>query len=340
MASDTLVPARVAIEEDLDVQSAAESLCGDDLISITDLSQTEIRGLLNLAHDVKARPQHYRHALDGKQMVLFFEKASLRTRLTFEAGINTLGGNAIFVDQTKQPLGQRETIPDVARNLERWVNVIVLRTFAHKTVTEMAKHTGVPVVNALSEFEHPCQALADFMALEEHFGTAAGLKFVFVGDGNNVCQSLMLTAAKLGTHFTAAFPEGYAPDAEVVAKAKAIAAETGATITLTHDVDSAVAGADAIYTDVFTSMGQEAEAEVRAKVFKPYQVNEALMAKASKRCVFMHCLPAKRNEEVTDAVMDGPQSIIFDQAENRLHAQKAILLLLMGGAKNLLGAGA
>lgn len=335
MASETLMSQRTKIEEDLDVQSAAETMCGEDLCSIADLSQTEIAALMRLGHDVKARPQHYRHALDGKQMVLFFEKASLRTRLTFETGINTLGGNAIFVDQTSSPLGERESLADMARNLERWINVIVLRTYAHETITEMASYAKVPVINALSDYEHPCQALADFMALEERFGSVAGLRFVFVGDGNNVCHSLMLTAAKLGAHCTVATPSGYEPNEDIVIRAKAIAAETGGSITLTNDVNAAVTGADAIYTDVCTSMGFEHEATKRAPIFKPYQVNEALMAKAAPHAVFMHCLPAKRNEEVTDAVMDGPQSIVFDQAENRMHMQKALLLLLLGGAKNM-----
>jgi ornithine carbamoyltransferase len=338
LASEVLVSNRTLIEEDLDIQSSAERLCGEDLCSISDLSQTEINAVMRLAHDVKARPRHYRHALDAKQMVMMFEKASLRTRLSFETGINTLGGNAIFVDQTNSPLGERESLADMARNLERWVDVIVLRTYAHETITEMASYAKVPVINALSDLEHPCQALADFMTLEERFGTAAGLRFVFVGDGNNVCHSLMLTAAKLGSHCWVATPNGYEPDEDILIRAKALAAETGGSITLTNDVNAAVSGADAIYTDVCTSMGFEHEATKRAPIFKPYQVNEALMAKAASHAVFMHCLPAKRNDEVTDAVMDGPQSIVFDQAENRMHMQKALLLMLLGGAKNMLGA--
>lgn len=338
MANDVLLSGRTAIEEDLDVQAAADRLDGEDLCSISDLSMSEVRALMKLGHDVKARPYHYRHALDAKQMVLMFEKASLRTRLTFETGINTLGGNAIFVDQTQSPLGERESLADMARNLERWVSVIVLRTYAHDTITEMASYAKVPVINALSDFEHPCQALADFMALEERFGSVAGLKFVYVGDGNNVCHSLMLTAAKMGAHCTVATPKGYEPDENVVEAAKAFADDSGGSITLTVDPQAAVAGADAIYTDVCTSMGFEHEATKRAPIFKPYQVNEALMAKAASHAVFMHCLPAKRNEEVTDAVMDGPQSIVFDQAENRMHMQKALLLMLLGGTKNMLGA--
>jgi ornithine carbamoyltransferase len=289
--------------------------------------------ILELAHDIKAKPKEYRYSLDAKQMVMFFEKASLRTRLTFEAGINTMGGSAIFVDQTQSPLGERESLADIARNLERWVSLIVLRTYAHETITEMAEHARVPVINALSDQEHPCQALADFMTLEERFGNLRGLKFVYVGDGNNVCHSLMLTAALLGAHFTAASPKGYGPKPELAAQARRIAEQTAASVTLTQDAAAAATGADAIYTDVCTSMGFEHEATKRAPIFKPYQVNEALMARAATHAVFLHCLPAHRNAEVTDAVFDGPQSMVFEQAENRMHAQKALMALLLGGRR-------
>jgi ornithine carbamoyltransferase len=308
------------------------SLAGRDLCSVADLTTTELAGILALAHDVKANPSAYRWALDAKQMVMFFEKASLRTRLTFETAVNTLGGNAIFVDQTQSPLGERESLADMARNLERWVSVIVLRTYAHDTITEMAQYAACPVINALSDLEHPCQALADFMTIEERFGTAKGLKFTYVGDGNNVCHSLMLTAAQLGAHCTVGSPKNYAPKADVVAQARAIANETGGSVNLISDPVVAVTGADAVYTDVCTSMGFEHEVTKRAPIFKPYQVNEQLMAHAASHAVFMHCLPAHRNAEVTDAVLDGPQSVVFDQAENRMHAQKALLLLLLGGA--------
>ncbi len=308
----------------------AETLAGRDLCSIADLSQAETRGLLDLAHSVKANPEHYRYALDAKQMVMFFEKASLRTRLTFETAINTLGGNAIFVDQTQSPLGERESLADMARNIERWVSVIVLRTYAHDTITEMADHSRVPVINALSDLEHPCQALADWMTLEERFGTAKGLRFTYVGDGNNVCHSLMLTGAQLGALVTIATPKNYAPKADIVAQARGIANNSGGSIDVIQDPILATTGADAIYTDVCTSMGFEHEATKRAPFFKPYQVNETLMSYAAARGVFMHCLPAHRNAEVTDAVFDGPQSIVFEQAENRMHAQKALLLMLLG----------
>ena len=320
--------------EDSDVLAAAARLAGEDLCSINDLSSTEVRALMKLGHDVKRNPREYRHALDAKQMVLMFEKASLRTRLSFETGINTLGGNAIFFDHTNSPLGERESIADVARNVERWVDIIVLRTYAHDTITEMAANSRVPVVNALSDFEHPCQALADFLTLEEHFGSVKGMNFTYVGDGNNVCHSLMLTGAQLGVNVTVATPRGYSPDIEIVTLARTKAEETGCEIQLTQDPKAGVENADAVYTDVCVSMGFEHEATRRAPIFRPFQVNEALMANARKDAVFMHCLPAHRNAEVTDAVLDGPQSIVFDQAENRMHAQKALLLLLLGGLSN------
>jgi ornithine carbamoyltransferase len=325
----------VPVQKDPDILAAAARLAGEDLCSIADLSSGEVRAILKLGHEVKRNPRDYRHALDAKQMVLVFEKVSLRTRLAFETGINTMGGNAIFVDQTNSPLGERETIADVARNLERWVDVIVLRTYAHDTITEMAANSRVPVINALSDFEHPCQALADFMTLQEHFGSANGLNFAYVGDGNNVCHSLMLTGAQLGANVTVATPRGYSPDIEIVTVGREIAEKNGCEIKLTQDSHAAVEGADAVYTDVCVSMGMEHESTKRAPIFRPFQVNEALMAKAAPHAVFMHCLPARRNEEVTDAVIDSPQSIVFDQAENRLHAQKALLLLLLGGLANV-----
>ncbi len=338
MANRLLVeqpPPAVPVHKDPDVLAAAARMAGEDLCSIADLSSAEVRAILKLGREVKRNPGEYRHALDAKQMALMFEKASLRTRLAFEAGINTMGGNAIFVDQTNQPLGERETIADVARNLERWVDVIVLRTYAHDTITDMAANARVPVINALSDFEHPCQALADFMTLEEHFGTAAGLNFTYVGDGNNVCHSLMLAGAQLAANVTVATPRGYSPDIEIVTAAREIAARNGVEVRLLQDPQAAVEGADAVYTDVCVSMGFEHESTKRAPIFRPFQVNEALMAKANAGAVFMHCLPARRGEEVTDAVIDSPQSIVFDQAENRLHAQKALLLLLLGGLANV-----
>jgi len=325
----------VPVQKDADILAAAARLAGEDLCSIADLSSGEVRAIVKLGHDLKLNPRDYRHALDARQMVLMFEKASLRTRLSFETGINTMGGNAIFFDQTNSPLGERESVSDVARNVERWVDVIVLRTYAHDTITEMAANSRVPVINALSDFEHPCQALADFMTLEEHFGTVAGLNFTYVGDGNNVCHSLMLTGAQLGANVTVATPRGYSPDIEIVTRAREIAEQNGCEVKLLQDPQAAAENADAVYTDVCVSMGMEHESTKRAPIFRPFQVNEALMAKASDKAVFMHCLPARRNAEVTDAVLDGPQSIVFDQAENRMHAQKALLLLLLGGLSNV-----
>ena len=313
--------------------SPAEALAGRDYCSVADFSTAEIAAVMELAHAVKARPQDYRWALDAKQMVMFFEKASLRTRLTFEAAMNTLGGSAMFVDHTQSPIGERESVADTARNVERWVSAIVLRTYAHETITEMAEIAACPVINALSDLEHPCQAMADFMTVEERFGSAKGLKFTYVGDGNNVCHSLMLMGAQLGAHCTVGSPKNYGPKADIVARARAIANQTGGSIELVNDPIAAVTGADAIYTDVCTSMGFEHEAMKRAPIFKPFQVNEQLMSHAASHAVFMHCLPAHRNAEVTDAVMDGPQSMIFEQAENRMHAQKALLLMLLGAGR-------
>lgn len=325
----------LGIQSDAAFTESAKALRGRDLASIADLSVQEMAAIMELAHAVKSRPEDFRHGLDAKQMVLIFEKASLRTRLTFETAINTCGGNAIFVDQTTSVLGERESLADVAHNLERWVDVIVLRTYAHDTVTEIGDNAGVPVINALSDYEHPCQALADFFTLEERFGSCEGLKFTYVGDGNNVCHSLMLAGALLGAHVTVATPKGYEPELDIIHKAIAFAEQTGGSIQLMHDPAKAVAGADAVYTDVCISMGQENEATKRTPIFRPYQVNEALMGQAADHSVFMHCLPAHRGQEVTDAVIDSPQSIVFDQAENRLHAQKALLLMLLGGAKRI-----
>jgi ornithine carbamoyltransferase len=325
----------LGIQSDIAFSEAAKRLCGRDLCSISDLTVEEMAAVMELAHAVKNHPEDFRHALDARQMVLFFEKASLRTRLTFEAAINTLGGNAIFVDQTQSPLGERESLPDMAHNIERWMSIMVLRTYSHETITEMAACSRIPVINALSDLEHPCQAIADFFTLEERFGSAQGIRFTYIGDGNNVCHSLMLTAAQLGVHCTIASPKGFAPKLDIIHKAIEIAESTGGSITLTQDPIKAVHGADAIYTDVCTSMGFEHEAARRAPIFKPYQVNEALMSHAQPHAVFMHCLPAHRNAEVTDSVLDGPQSIVFDQAENRMHAQKALLLMLLGGAKRI-----
>jgi ornithine carbamoyltransferase len=310
---------------------AARELWSRDLVSSRDLSPAQAEAVLDLTGIVKARPAEFRRALEGKHMVMFFEKPSLRTRLTFEAGMAGLGGTASFVDQTKERLGERETLSDVAHNLERWVHVIVLRTYAHETVEGMAEHASIPVINALSNVEHPCQALADYFTLQERFGDLKKVTLAYVGDGNNVAHSLMLTAATLGSRVRIATPKGYEPDADIVFCARAIADQTGASIEVMNDARAAVSGADAIYTDAWASMGWEHEAAQRAKVFLRYQVNEKLVAAAAPHAVFMHCMPAHRGQEITDEVMDSQQSVVFDQAENRMHVQKAILLLLLGG---------
>lgn len=302
-----------------------------DLISTRDLSPTEVAAILNLAGVMKGRPGDFRGALAGKQMAMFFEKASLRTRLTFEAGMASMGGTTFFVDQRHERLDARETLSDIAHNLERWVHAIVLRTFSQATIEGMAEFASIPVINALSDLEHPCQGLADYFTLQERFGDLSKIKLAYVGDGNNVCHSLLLTGASLGSHVRVATPKGYEPNQRIIADAKTVAKKTGATIELFTDPYEAVSGADAVYTDAWASMGQEHEAGERTKIFPPYQVNDALMAAASRHAVFMHCLPAHRNEEVTDAVIDSKASVVFDQAENRMHVQKAILFLLLGG---------
>jgi ornithine carbamoyltransferase len=260
---------------------------------------------------------------------MIFEKPSLRTRVTFEVGIASLGGAAVFLDHANAHLGERESIADVARSLSRWVQGIVARVFSQEALETLAAHASVPVINALSDLYHPCQALADFFTLEEKFGSARGVKLAYVGDGNNVCHSLMIAGARVGAHVRIATPAGYEPEAKIVEAARRDAAATQGTIELSHEPEQAVSGAQALYTDVWASMGQESEAEARAAIFAPYQVNAALMSKAALEAVFLHCLPAHRGFEVTSEVMDSPRSIVFDQAENRLHVQKAILLMLL-----------
>jgi ornithine carbamoyltransferase len=276
---------------------------------------------------LKTRPALFSGALAGKQFVLMFEKPSLRTRVTFEVGIRKLGGDATFME-CPGGIESREKIADVAHNLERWIDGIVLRTFKHSTVTDMALHANVPVINGLTDLEHPCQALADYFTLQEKFGDLGALKLAFVGDGNNVAHSLMLTAAALGSRFAIGCPSGFEPNKTVVKQAQKLAQRTGAVIEITNDVRAAVAGANAVYTDVWASMGQESEAVERDAIFRPYQVNSGLMSLAAANAVFMHCLPAHRGHEVTDEVLDSPQSVVFDEAENRMHVQNAIMVLL------------
>jgi ornithine carbamoyltransferase len=291
------------------------------LRSDLDLTPESLRTVLDLAHEVKRTPARFSKSLSGRYLTLLFEKPSLRTRLTFELAIKQLGGDAVA---SIGLIGEREPVKDVARNLDRWTHGIVARVFSHATIEELASWSKVPVINALSDLYHPCQALADVQTMEERFGKLDGLKLAFVGDGNNVAHSLMLTAGRLGMDVAVAAPEGYQPNAEVVAEASRFA-----DITITNDPREAVAGAHAVYTDVWASMGQESQAAERARIFAPYQVNEELFAQARAEAIFLHCLPAKRGLEVTDAVMESPRSAIFDEAENRLHAQKALLLMLL-----------
>ena len=315
--------------------SAPHAFWCPDLVSTRDLGPAGVDRVFELAGRMKARPADFRNSLTGKQMAMFFEKASLRTRLTFEAGMTALGGSAMFVDQTQERLGARETLSDVAHNLERWVDVIVLRTFSQETIEGMAQHACIPVINALTDLEHPCQALADYFTLLERFGDLQDRSLAYIGDGNNVAHSLLLTCACLGSSIRIATPAGYEPNPQLVAAAREIAGATGAEIQLLTDPHAAVAGVDAIYTDAWVSMGQERETDERTRIFPPYQVNQELMAEAAPHAVFMHCLPAHRGLEVTDAVMDSAQSVVFEQAENRLHVQKAILHLLLGGGDRL-----
>jgi ornithine carbamoyltransferase len=306
-----------------------------DLVSTRDLGPSGVRAVLHLARIMKSRPAAFSRALAGKQTVMFFEKPSLRTRLTFESGIASLGGTSFFVDQTQARLDARETVHDIAHNLERWFDAIVLRTFAQQTIESMAEHAAVPVINALSDLEHPCQALADYFTLEERFGELRSITLAYVGDGNNVAHSLLLTAACLGASLRLAHPPGYGPDREILADAEELAQSTGAKLQLMSDPRTAVKGADAVYTDTWASMGQERESGERGQIFAHYQVNAELMAHAAPHAVFMHCLPAHRGCEVTDAVMDSERSLIFEQAENRLHVQKAVLHLLLAGGTRL-----
>src|SRR5467141_1685634 len=304
---------------------AAPVLVSNDLLTGGEWSPAHSRELLAITADIKANPAHYADTLRGKFLALIFEKPSLRTRVTFEVGIQSMGGHVVFLDHTQARLGERESIADVARNLERWVHGIVARVYEQRVLEEMAASANIPVINALSDKFHPCQALADFFTLEEKFGALRGFKLAYVGDGNNVCHSLIYLAARLGVHLRVATPEEYAPLPEVVADSKRVARETKAKIELMTDPREAVNGAMGVYTDSWTSMGFEAEGQVRNTVFQPYQVNAELMSLAAREAVFMHCLPAHRGLEVTPEVLDGRQSVVLDQSENRMYVQKAIL---------------
>ncbi len=307
------------------------TLRGRDFLSVDDLTPDELRLVLGFARELKARmlAGDRPPLLAGKTLAMVFEKPSLRTRVSFEVGMSQLGGSAVYLGVQDIQIGVRESIADAARNLERMTDGIMARTFAHATVTGLAEAARCPVINGLSDLEHPCQALGDLMTIGERFPRVEGVRLAWVGDANNVFHSLVLGAAKLGISVTAATPRGYAPSERVVARARQIAGATGATVTLGTDPAEAAAGADVVYTDIWASMGQEGEREERARVFQPYQVNAALLARARPTAVVMHCLPAHRGEEITNDVLDGPQSIVYDQAENRLHAQKALLAMTL-----------
>ena len=300
-----------------------------DFLSIRDFTPQQIRHFLHVACQIKANPRAYTKALKGKTLAMIFEKPSLRTRVTFDVGIEELGGHPLYLSPDEISLGKRESVYDVARNLERMVQGIMIRTFAHEIVVEMARCANIPVINGLTDYSHPCQAMADYLTMLEVKGRIAGLKIAYIGDGNNVAHSLMFAGAQLGAEVWIATPPGYEPDEDAVAWAAERCAKTDASCTITHDPQIAAFGADVVYTDVWTSMGQEAEAKARHNVFQPYQVNARLFARAKPDAIFMHCLPAHRGDEVTDEVIDSPRSFVFPQAENRLHAQKAIMLELM-----------
>ena len=304
------------------------SLPDKDLVSIAQLGVGDIQDIFTCAATLKREREEYKSVLAGKRLAMIFEKESLRTRFTFDIGMQDLGGSAIFLDHRDARLGSRESVKDMAKNLERWVHGIVARTYKHRSVVELARYASVPVINGLSDLLHPCQALADFFTLSEKWGELKGKTVAYVGDGNNTCHSLIHAAATLGVHINVCTPEGYEPNLKVVNEALAAAKESGSKVSISNEPLEAVAGVDAVYTDVWASMGQEDETEERAAIFADYQVTEDLMAETNDG-YFMHCLPAHRGHEVTAGVMDGPNSIVYDIAENRLHVQKAILVMTM-----------
>ena len=300
-----------------------------DFLSVRDMSGKEILATFSIARSMKANKKKYSKSLQGKTLALIFEKPSLRTRTSFDVGIQQLGGFSLYLSPAEISLGKRESIYDVAKNLERMVEGIMIRTFAHQIVLDMAKYASIPVINGLTDYSHPCQVMADYMTIQEKKKKLKGLKLCYVGDGNNMAHSLMFGGARLGVDVTVACPPGYEPSPAATEQAKDDARGSGSHIEIVHDPVEGVRGADVVYTDVWASMGQEAEAEARKKIFLPFQVNKHLMSMAKKEALFMHCLPAHRGDEVTDEVIDSTQSIVFDEAENRLHAQKAIMYQLM-----------
>ena len=303
-----------------------------DFLSIRDFTPLQIRFLLALARQIKARPAAYSQTLKGKTLALIFEKPSLRTRVSFDVGVHQLGGFALYLSPAEINLGKRESVYDVAKNLERMVQGIMIRTFAHGIVEQMAAYADIPIINGLTDYSHPCQAMADYLTIWEIKGRVGGLKVAYVGDGNNVAHSLMFAGAQLGANVWIGTPAGYEPKPDAVAWAHERSAETGGSCHLTNDAEEAVSGADVVYTDVWASMGQEAEADQRREAFRSFQVNAKLFREAKRDAIFMHCLPAHRGLEVTDDVIDSSRSVVFQEAENRLHAQKAILVELMKDA--------
>jgi ornithine carbamoyltransferase len=304
-------------------------MSSSDFLSIRDFSPQEIQHFLDLATDIKANPQRYSESLQGQTLAMLFEKPSLRTRVTFDVGIHQLGGFSLYLSPAEINLGKRESVYDVAKNLERMVQGIMIRTFAHEIVERMAEYASIPIINGLTDYSHPCQAMADYLTMLEIKGKVAGLKVTFVGDGNNVAHSLMFAGAQLGAHVWVATPPGYEPKPDAIAWAHERGAETGGTCTVTNDAVAAATDADVIYTDVWASMGQESEADKRRKVFMPYQVNGTLFGRAKADAIFLHCLPAHRGEEVTAEVIDGPRSRVFEQAANRLPTEQALLSILI-----------
>ena len=308
----------------------ASAVTKRDYVNENDWAPAEIEKLLDLAARIKSRPDDWRTALSGRSLAMIFEKSSTRTRVSFEAGMFQLGGLGMFLSSRDLQLGRGEPISDTARVLSRYVDGIMARTYAHSTVEDLAKFASIPVINGLSDLLHPCQALADFLTVRERFGTTRGFGLCYVGDGNNVAHSLLLTGAKLGARVSVVTPPGYAPEPRVVDWAYAAASETGGSIVVTTSIEEGIAGAHAVYTDVWASMGQEGEAAERAQIFEPYRVTRRLLGMAEPDAIFLHCLPAHRGEEVEADVIDSPASAVFDQAENRLHAQKALLVALLG----------
>ncbi|KPV59766.1 MULTISPECIES: ornithine carbamoyltransferase [Paenibacillus] len=314
------------VQQDLAVQ-----LRGRDFIGLVDYAPEEIQYLIELAVELKRKHKagEAYQPLKGKTLGMIFEKSSTRTRVSFEVGMYQLGGHALFLSKNDLQIGRGESIHDTAQTLSRYLDGIMIRTFAHRTVIELARAATVPVINGLTDLSHPCQALADYQTIYEKKGRLQGLKVAYIGDGNNMVHSLLMGAAKLGVNFAVATPEGYEPDEEVLRQCNESAAKTGASIYVGADPKEAVADADVIYTDVWASMGFEAEQKEREIAFKNYQVNDELVKYAKKDFLFMHCLPAHRGEEVSEGVIDGPNSVIFDQAENRLHAQKAVMAAIL-----------